>query len=50
MPSIDALTLGGTDTLADYQRVLRSVAYSSGSVDPTQGHPSAEPHNHLGGE
>jgi collagen type I/II/III/V/XI/XXIV/XXVII alpha len=31
----DVLTLSGTDTLADYQHVLRSVAFSSSSVDPT---------------
>ncbi len=32
----DVLTLSGTDTLADYQHVLRSVAFSSGSTDPTK--------------
>ena len=29
------LTLSGTDTLADYQQVLRSVVYASSAADPT---------------
>ena len=32
----DVLTLSGTDTLADYQHVLQSVAFSSGSSDPSK--------------
>jgi collagen type I/II/III/V/XI/XXIV/XXVII alpha len=32
----DVLTLSGTDTLADYQHVLQSVAFGSGSADPTK--------------
>ena len=31
------MTLSGTDTLAHYQQVLRSVTFTSSSSDPTQG-------------
>ena len=33
--STGVLTLSGSDTLANYQTVLDSVAYSSGSANPT---------------
>lgn len=33
----EVLTLSGRATLADYQRVLRSVAFDSGAADPTRG-------------
>ncbi|MDE3067723.1 MAG: hypothetical protein KGJ60_09250 [Verrucomicrobiota bacterium] len=33
----ETLTLSGSDTLADYQQVLRTVAFSSANPDPTQG-------------
>jgi collagen type I/II/III/V/XI/XXIV/XXVII alpha len=32
----EVLSLSGRDTLADYQRVLRSVAFDSGAADPTK--------------
>ena len=32
----EVLTLSGRDTLADYQHVLRSVAFDSGAADPTE--------------
>jgi uncharacterized membrane protein len=33
--STETLTLSGSDTVADYQQVLRSVSYSSTNLDPT---------------
>jgi autotransporter-associated beta strand protein len=36
-PSSETLTLSGTDTLADYAKVLDSVTFNSTSGDPTQG-------------
>jgi hypothetical protein len=35
-PASETLTLSGTDTLANYQAVLRSVTFASSSQDPTQ--------------
>jgi hypothetical protein len=33
----ETLTLSGSDTIADYQQVLRTVAFSSTNSDPTRG-------------
>jgi hypothetical protein len=33
--STETLTLSGSDTIADYQQVLRSVSYGSTNLDPT---------------
>jgi hypothetical protein len=35
--STETLTLSGSDTVADYQQVLRSVSYGSTNLDPTAG-------------
>jgi ELWxxDGT repeat protein len=36
-PGSETLTLSGSDSLADYQTVLRSVTYASSNADPTDG-------------
>jgi hypothetical protein len=41
-PTLGRLTLSGTDTVANYQAVLRTVAYSSSLPDPTTAGPSRD--------
>ena len=50
-PATETLTLSGTDTLADYQQVLRSpVSFVTASDNPDQLRRGADPHHHLGGQ